>query len=297
MDRRLMHRYAAAGALAAVVWRAVEPLLRRIFGHPYSDPELITAFVATGRTRRVLDYVVQATGGVLFGSLFARFGGRTSRQAVATAMVENTALFPLLPVMDRYHPEVRSGNWPPLSRSPRAVAVSYSGHILFGLLLGWLARPGVVGGVDGDMGGMARTEIDIAAAPEAVWSVLAEPGSYGDWVVGTDHIARADAAWPEVGSALEYRIGVGPAKLGDRTSVVEADPPRRLVLRAEVQRLGAYLVTLELEPAGAGTHVVMEEGPIEGIVDALHTRLSDVALRRRNDVALRRLKRLAEERT
>ena len=39
-------RGAVAGAAAGVAWRAVEPSLRRLFGHPYSDAGLVTAFVA-----------------------------------------------------------------------------------------------------------------------------------------------------------------------------------------------------------------------------------------------------------
>ncbi len=143
---------------------------------------------------------------------------------------------------------------------------------------------------------MARVEIDVAAPPEAVWDVLADPGAYGDWVVGTQNVTRADASWPEVGSALEYRIGIDPISLGDRTQVVEAVPPRLLVLRAELQRLGAAAIRLELEPAESGTHVVMDEEPVEGLASALHTRLSDAALKARCDVALGRLKRLAEAR-
>ena len=45
-----------------------------------------------------------------------------------------------------------------------------------------------------------------------------------------------------------------------------------------------------------GTRIVMDETPLEGLVDTLHNRLTDEALKRRNDVALNRLKRLAEAR-
>lgn len=141
---------------------------------------------------------------------------------------------------------------------------------------------------------MARTEIEIDAPPQRVWDVLADAPAYGEWVVGTKNIARADAEWPQPGSALEYELGVGPVSVGDHTVVVEADPPRRLVLRAELHRLGAAAIRLDLEPLGAGTRVTMDEEPVEGAVDTLHNPLSDAALTKRNDLALRRLKRLAE---
>jgi uncharacterized protein YndB with AHSA1/START domain len=144
---------------------------------------------------------------------------------------------------------------------------------------------------------MAPVSIDVDAGPEAVWAVLADAPTYGEWVVGTKEIVRADEHWPEVGSLLEYALGVGPISVGDRTVVLEAAPPRLLVLRAELQRLGAALIRLELVPRPGGTRVVMDEAPVEGIVEKLHTRLSEAALEQRNRVALDRLKRLAESRS
>jgi uncharacterized protein YndB with AHSA1/START domain len=291
---RLTRRYALAGAVAAVIWCRVEPLLQRIFGHPYSDPGLLTAFLARGRTQRVLDYTVQATAGALFGGLFAHFGGRSARQGVTTAMVENSALVPLLPLIDRYHPYVRDGRWPPVSRSPRPAAISFGGHALFGALLGILGR--VIAGQTGERPLVARTETFVAAPPQAVWDVLADPGAYGDWVVGTQHVASADASWPDPGSALEYRIGAGPISVGDHTTVVEADAPRHLLLRAQLKHLGAFTIRVELEARDGGTRVVMEEEPVEGVLETVHNPLSDAALAKRNDLALDRLRRLAEAR-
>jgi hypothetical protein len=132
-------RYAAAGAVAGVAWRALEPSLQRLFGHPYSDPELLTAFITRGRAQRPLDYCVQAAGGAAFGAVFARLGGRTTAQAVTASLAENALLLALSPLVDRIHPDVRDGRWPPLTGNPRAAAVSASGHLLFGLLLGTLA--------------------------------------------------------------------------------------------------------------------------------------------------------------
>jgi uncharacterized protein YndB with AHSA1/START domain len=290
----LVRRYALAGALASVVWCRVEPLLQRIFGHPYSDPELVTSFATRGRLQRPLDYALQAAGGALFGGLFAHFGGRTARQGAAAAVVENTPLIPLLPLIDRYHPYVRDGEWPPVSDNVRAAAVSFSGHAIFGALLGLFGR--VISGGLGETPAVARTEIQIAAPPEAVWGVLADAGAYGEWVVGTQHVASADVSWPEPGSALEYRVGAGPISVGDHTTVVEADAPRHLLLRAQLNHLGAFAIRLRLEPRDGGTRVVMEEEPIEGVLETVHNPVSAAALEKRNDLALDRLRRLAEAR-
>src|SRR4051812_50203682 len=75
----VVRRYAVAGLVASVIWCRAEPLLRRMFGHPYSDPRLVTALVARGRTQRALDYALQASGGAVFGGLFAHFGGGGGR--------------------------------------------------------------------------------------------------------------------------------------------------------------------------------------------------------------------------
>jgi hypothetical protein len=133
-------RGAIAGAVAGVAWRAAEPALRRLFGHPYADAGLATAFVARGRAETALQYAVQLAGGAAFGAVFVAAGGRTVRQAVSTVLAENAALWPLVGAVQGRHPHVRSGAWPPPFRDPRALAVSASGHALYGVLLGLLLR-------------------------------------------------------------------------------------------------------------------------------------------------------------
>lgn len=130
--------YAAAGLAAGLAWRALEPRLQRLFGHPYSDPELLTSFITRGRLQPLLDYCVQGSGGAAFGSVFARLGGRGTTRAIAATLGENAVLLALSPLVDRWHPDVRSGRWPPLTGNARAAAVSVSGHLLYALLLGAL---------------------------------------------------------------------------------------------------------------------------------------------------------------
>jgi len=141
---------------------------------------------------------------------------------------------------------------------------------------------------------MARNEIRIEAPPEAVFAVLADPERYEDWVVATSETSAAAGRWPEEGSSLRYRVGVGPLTVSDVTEVVESDPPSRLLLRARMHRLGETAIALELEPDGSGTRVVMTEEPVEGLVDAVHNRVSDAVLSKRNVLTLSRLRTLAE---
>jgi hypothetical protein len=134
-------RGALAGAVAGIAWTAVEPLLQREFGSPYSDPGLVAGLVAHGRRRRLLEYATQAGGGATFGAAFARLGGRGIDRGVAAALAENAALWPLVAVVQRFHPDVRSGRWPKPFADPGSIQVSFAGHAIFGILLGALLDP------------------------------------------------------------------------------------------------------------------------------------------------------------
>jgi uncharacterized protein YndB with AHSA1/START domain len=131
-------------------------------------------------------------------------------------------------------------------------------------------------------------------APERVFAVLSDPQSYGDWVVGSDTIRDADAAWPAVGSRFYHRVGVGPVKLNDHTEVLEVDPPRQLVLHARARPLGTAKVTLRLTPQGAATLVTMREEAGDPLSRLAINPLTDWLVHRRNVESLRRLKRIAE---
>jgi hypothetical protein len=113
-------RAALAGAVAAVVWGLQEPLDRRVFRSDYSDVELV------GGLR------VHAFNGALFGLAFGAIRKRTRveqrRLALALALAEHAALWPLLGFIDRE-----------LVRSPRAFAQGVYRHALFGVILGRLA--------------------------------------------------------------------------------------------------------------------------------------------------------------
>jgi hypothetical protein len=121
-----------------VVWASVEPLLKRLFGTPYADAEVVSAFVTRGRTQPLVNVAVHAANGAFFGWTFARRGGRGIRLGVAAAVVENATLWPGQIVVDRIHPNRRDGTWPPLAFNPRVFAQATAGHAFFGALLGAL---------------------------------------------------------------------------------------------------------------------------------------------------------------
>jgi uncharacterized protein YndB with AHSA1/START domain len=101
----------------------------------------------------------------------------------------------------------------------------------------------------------------IPAPPESVWRVLADPDSYAHWVVGSKRIRDADASWPSPGSRFHHTVGVGPLTVDDHTESLAADPPRRLVLRANARPLGVAKVEIELEAQPGGTCVTLTENP------------------------------------
>jgi hypothetical protein len=131
-------RGAAAGAAGGAIWVLTDPLLKRAFGTPYSDAELLSAFVTRGRLQPLVSVAVHAAVGAGFGFAFGRLGGRGVRNAVAAAVLENALLWPLLAPFDRIHPNRRDGSWPRLLTNPRVFAQATAGHAWFGALLGLL---------------------------------------------------------------------------------------------------------------------------------------------------------------
>jgi uncharacterized protein YndB with AHSA1/START domain len=141
---------------------------------------------------------------------------------------------------------------------------------------------------------MAITEAQIAASPDLVFAVLANPENYGDWVVGSSAIRDADPEWPKIGSRFYHRVGVGPLKVSDHTEVIEVDAPRRLVMHARARPLATAKVTMLLAARDGGTHVTMIEVAGDRRSRLALNRITDPLTHLRNSESLRRLKRIAE---
>ena len=126
-------RAAAAGAVAALVWAAAEPLDRRLFRHDYSDVEMLGKAVTRSRAWPLAGLAVHAAN----GAVFALASRRLRVPPFKLAMIENVALFPLSYVVDRHHP-ARDELAPLLSI--RGFAQATARHALFGAVLARLAR-------------------------------------------------------------------------------------------------------------------------------------------------------------
>ena len=128
-------RGAVAGVVAAAVWAAGEPVLKRVFRTPFSDVRLVGRFATRGRAWPVAGLAIHLANGAAFGAAFEKAGLRGVRAGVATAQIENLVLWPGMAVIDRIHPDRRNGTWPPLLANRRVAA-----HALFGVVLGSLTR-------------------------------------------------------------------------------------------------------------------------------------------------------------
>jgi hypothetical protein len=123
---------------AAAAWAAAEPLARRLFRTPYSDVRLLGATFTRGPLWRPAGVAAHLANGALFGAAFERLGGGGWRRGLAAAEAENLVLWPAMALVDRHHPDRRSGAWPPLFRSGRVFGYEVAVHALFGAVLGLL---------------------------------------------------------------------------------------------------------------------------------------------------------------
>jgi hypothetical protein len=135
--RRDIHA-AAAGAVAAAAWIAAEPAIRRAVGGTHRELRLISCLLFPGRGGAGLGLAVHMANGAAFGLAFHRLGGHGVRRAVLAAQAENAVLWPGMAVVDRVHPDVRSGAWPRLLTDRGTIAQEIGGHLVFGVVLGAL---------------------------------------------------------------------------------------------------------------------------------------------------------------
>jgi hypothetical protein len=126
-------RAAAAGAAAALVWAAAEPLDKRLFRHDYSDVEMLGKAVTRSPAWPAAGLALHAAN----GAVFALASRRLRIAPFRLAMIENVALFPLSYFVDRRHP-AREELAPLLS--VRGFAQATWRHALFGAVLGRLTR-------------------------------------------------------------------------------------------------------------------------------------------------------------
>ncbi|MFJ9597888.1 SRPBCC family protein [Streptomyces virginiae] len=137
----------------------------------------------------------------------------------------------------------------------------------------------------------------IHAAPAQVWEVLADGSRYADWVVGTSDSRVAHGRWPELGSALEYTVRIGPWTVEGTTVVRRVNAPESLELEVDSGPLGTARVAIEVRSWGDESLVKVDEHPLRGIGGTLHNTVVDALIQLRHRSMLARLATVVEEST
>lgn len=140
---------------------------------------------------------------------------------------------------------------------------------------------------------MAPVRKWVPAQVDDVWAVLADPRSYAFWVVGSHDITGVEGDWPDPGATFRHVQGHGPFKWSDTTTVVEAEPPRRLLLEVRIRPFLVGPVELILEPDGEGTCITIDERAEGGFAGMLPHALTSPLIALRNAEGLRRLAAMA----
>jgi hypothetical protein len=135
-------RGALAGAAAAAVWAAQQPLDRRVFRHPYDDTEVLGRLLVRSGAWQAAGVALHLANGAVFGAAYANVAPSLpippALRGTVAGLAEHLATWPGTAVMDRVHP-ARS-DLPRLWGSGRAFAQGAWRHALFGLVLGELER-------------------------------------------------------------------------------------------------------------------------------------------------------------
>jgi hypothetical protein len=136
--RRTRTRSAAAGACAALVWAAAEPVDRRLLRNDYSDVALLGKFVTRSRAWPVIGLAMHAANGAAFGFVYHELRRRRATSAIRLALAEHMALFPLGAFVDRHHPARGQAGLAHVFGARAFVQATWR-HFLFGAVLGRLA--------------------------------------------------------------------------------------------------------------------------------------------------------------
>lgn len=143
---------------------------------------------------------------------------------------------------------------------------------------------------------MSQNVRRMACTPEQLFEVLADGWLFPVWVVGASRMRDVDESWPSEGSKLHHSFGVWPMLIDDETTVLEWDPPRRMVIQPAGWPIGEARVTVEAKPSGEGCLVRILEEAVKGPGALIPEPVLDLPLHIRNVETLRRLAFVAEGR-
>ena len=129
-----------AGTVAASVWAAQQPLDKRAFECSYDDVELLGKLVTRDSGWPAAGMAIHALNGAAFGAVYSQLRpfipGPPVAAGLLAGLAEHAAFWPLVRVVDRYHPARK--DLVSLTGNRRAFAQAAWRHALFGLVLGGL---------------------------------------------------------------------------------------------------------------------------------------------------------------
>jgi uncharacterized protein YndB with AHSA1/START domain len=141
---------------------------------------------------------------------------------------------------------------------------------------------------------MALASREIAAPRHVVFEHLLDPRTYPEWLAGAADIREVDEAWPEPGSRFHHRVGVGPLKLADSTTLLEVQPDRLLRLAVRARPAVSAIATFRVVGEGDRCVVTFQEEPNLRVIGNLVRPVLDPLTHLRNHRSLERLADLVE---
>ena len=131
-------RGAVAGAVATVAMTLEQPLDRRLFDCRYDDVEVLGRLVTRGDYWQPIGFVLHVQNGAVLGAAYARLKpslpGPAVLRGLLAGLIEHVATWPMVALVDRYHPAREE--LPKLAASRRAFGQATIRHAVFGIVLG-----------------------------------------------------------------------------------------------------------------------------------------------------------------
>ncbi len=126
--------------------------------------------------------------------------------------------------------------------------------------------------LDGDVAAISRSRV-IAAAPRAVWDVLADFGALSSWAGNVDHSCLLEHAAVGTAVGTSRRVQVGRETLVERITEMTAPAALAYDIEGLPRRLRRVATRWTLTPAGGSTEVTLTNtvdigaNPLAGVAE------------------------------
>jgi hypothetical protein len=108
------------------------------------------------------------------------------------------------------------------------------------------------------------TQIEVTASavtavpPAQLWELICDTTRYPEWVAATTAVTRSDGPARQGSTYDEINPIMGPWRAKTRWTVIQFDPPNRMVHRSEdVPFASEFLIIIDLVPSGHGSKVTL----------------------------------------